>query len=532
MLLKIKRLLLYLSSALLLSLAWYWNLTVVIFFAFVPLLLEENAFSKINVPGRKLKVFWCAYVTFLLWNIGVTWWIVYASFGGAVLAWTINALFMSFVFLIFSNLKNRINKPWAIWLLIPLWIAWEYLHGIWDLAWIWLTIGNVFSFQHNWIQWFEYTGTSGGTLWVLSVNILIFNLIKNNEKLKLFSKPVLKIAAAIIVPVFISYMIVFIKKPLSTNKEKANVVVVQPNLDPYNEKFDITFEIQLNNLLKQIKGKITSKTNYLVLPETFLTEQIWEGNVENSYSIKFLRDSILSKYPNLVIITGADYNKAYKKGEKITATARKFADADAYYDSYNTALQIDTSPKIQIYHKSKLVPAVERMPFPALFKPLEKLALDMGGTMGSLGTQAERVNFSCGDKSRGVAPVICYESVFSDYVTEYIRKGSTFIFIITNDGWWDNTPGYVHHLNYARLRAIENRRQIARSANTGISCFMDEFGNISEATNYWEEAVIQKDIFPNKALTFFSRFGDLISYISIIISALMISFALFLRFKK
>jgi apolipoprotein N-acyltransferase len=201
-----------------------------------------------------------------------------------------------------------------------------------------------------------------------------------------------------------------------------------------------------------------------------------------------------------------------------------------YLDYFNTALQIDKNG-VQVYHKSKLVPGAELMPFPALLKPLESLALDLGGTSGSLGLQKERTNFKAENNQIGVAPVVCYESVFSDYVTGYVRNGSTFIFIVTNDGWWGDSPGYKQHLNYARLRAIENRRQIARSANTGISCFIDEFGNISDATNWWEEAVIQKDIFPNSHLTFFSRFGDLISYASIVISLILLGFAAFSRIK-
>src|SRR5690606_26572082 len=94
--------------------------------------------------------------------------------------------------------------------------------------------------------------------------------------------------------------------------------------------------------------------------------------------------------------------------------------------------------RTEIYHKSKLVPGVERMPFPAVLKPLESLAIDMGGTMGSLGVQAQRSVFVDTISETKIAPVVCYESVFADYMTEYIRKGANLIFIITNDGWWDN----------------------------------------------------------------------------------------------
>jgi len=110
---------------------------------------------------------------------------------------------------------------------------------------------------------------------------------------------------------------------------------------------------------------------------------------------------------------------------------------------------------ISYYHKSKLVPGVERMPFPTLFKPLESLAINLGGTMGSLGIQNERTVFYSHNKKARIAPVICYESAYSDFVSDYVENGANLIFIITNDGWWENTPGHRQHLAYSRLRAIE-----------------------------------------------------------------------------
>lgn len=529
---KFQFLILSLSSAFLLSASWYWHLSILIFFAFIPLLIVEDAISNaINLSKPKLKLLGYSYLTFFTWNILVTWWVTYASFGGACMAFIFNSLFMSIVFVLFSNLKKQLNKPWAIWLLIPIWIAWEHWHTLWDLTWTWLTLGNVFAFNHNWVQWYEYTGTSGGTFWILATNILIFTTLKNNNAKKIISKPILKIAAIIIVPIFISYLIILIKKPLFDKTNGVETIVVQPNIDPYNSKFSLEYQSQFFKVLNLIKGKISDKTDYLVLPETFITENIDESTLNYSQEIKWFRDSLISNYPKLKIVAGGNTYIIYRNEKEITATARKDQMDGLYFDLYNTALQIDWSTT-QVYHKSKLVPGVERMPFPALLKPLEKLAINMGGTMGSLGTQKDRENFSGNKNTLSIAPVVCYESVYADYVAEYIRKGANIIFIITNDGWWEDTPGYKQHLNYARLRAIENRREIARCANTGISCFINEFGDVSDATNWWEEAVIKKNIHENNKLTFFSQFGDIISYSSLLFSILLLVWSLFLKFKK
>jgi apolipoprotein N-acyltransferase len=514
-------------SALLLTLSWFYGLTAFIFIAFTPLLLLENYFSvNTDIRRKKTKFIGLTYLSFLLWNIGVTWWVWNASAGGALMAILANSLLMTIVFVTFSNVKNKLNKIWAIWLLIPIWIAWEHIHTLWDITWPWLALGNVLSYKPNWIQWFEYTGTSGGTLWILLVNIILFKLITATSfAVKQTYKPL----TAILLPILFSYIVLFTHKNTSSLKEQ-NIVVVQPNIDPYNEKFDTEFDIQFQSVLKQIEQKITSETNYLVLPETFVIDNINEEFIDRDVNLQLFKDSLLSKFPNLNIITGVNSYRFYQNNEKPSATARKDESSGHFYDVYNTGLQLNNKG-ITIYHKSKLVPGVELMPFPALLKPLESLAIDMGGTMGSLGIQANRTVFT-GNENIKVAPVICYESVYGDYVTEYIRNGANFIFIITNDGWWDNTPGHKQHLSYARLRAIETRRCIARSANTGISCFIDETGAITQATNWWEKAVIEAKLKPNDQLTIFVRFGDILSKISVTLSALILAYYWFLRFFK
>jgi apolipoprotein N-acyltransferase len=516
-------------SGLLFSAGWYAPTSILLFFAWIPLLVIENNISSSQlIKRKKLKIIGLSYLSFFLWNICVTWWIYYASLGGAAMAIISNPIFMCAVFITWRNLKQRINKPWAIWLLIPLWLGYEYGHTLWDLTWSWLILGNAFAFNHNWIQWYEFTGTSGGSLWVIIVNILFFNLIKNsNYSPKQLIKPV----GALVIPIIFSYLILQTDKTSQLTSKTYKTLIVQPNIDPYNDKFYVEPKIQLQNLLIQLKGKLDSTIDFLVLPETFLTENYIEENENDSYSLHFLVDSILQSHPKLTIITGANTFGVYKPGDAVSSTARRDGNSENYFDVFNTGLQLNKDG-ISYYHKSKLVPGVERMPFPMLLKPLESLAINLGGTMGSLGTQEERSNFYSHNKKVCIAPVICYESVYSDYVAEYVRNGANLIFILTNDGWWENTPGHRQHLAYSRLRAIETRREIARCANTGISCFVTPFGEIEQATTYWEKAMISKNMAPNDKQTLFVKFGDIISYSSAFLAILLFIWSQILRFKK
>lgn len=530
MLKRVPNVVLVLISALLLSAGWFQSFTILILFSWIPLLIIEDRVSSNSTIKRKtVNLTGLVYLCFFIWNLVVCWWIYYASFEGACMAIICNPIFMCMAFMIWHQLKQRVNKPWAVWLLIPIWLGYEYGHTLWDLTWSWLILGNVFAFSPNLVQWYEFTGTSGGSLWILITSIVIFNLMKANYfTIKKFIKPIL----VIVVPISISYIILSVRKSQLNSSPSITykTLVVQPNVDPYNEKFYNEPEVQLKKLVIQLQGKLDSTIDFLVLPETFLTENIFEGKENNAYSISFLRDSILSKFPHLTIITGGETVYAFKPNETPSATARQFNNSNDYYDFYNTGIQIDKN-SITLYHKSKLVPGVERMPFPALFKPLEKLAINLGGTMGSLGTQKERTVFYSHNKQVAIAPVICYESVYPDYVAEYIRNGANFIFILTNDGWWSDSPGYKHHLAYAKLRAIETRKEIARCANTGVSCFITPLGEIEQATPFWEEALITKNMTPNSTKTFFVRFGDVISYCASLIAILLFIWSQLLRFK-
>ncbi len=311
--------------------------------------------------------------------------------------------------------------------------------------------------------------------------------------------------------IFVPIVISLIRYATYSEKiNPVNVVAIQPNIDPYGEKFsDMSNEMQLIRILQIASEKINDSTEYLLAPETALPHNLWEDELNEYTEVRTIKKYLASK-PNLKMLIGASTAKAYLNGATPSVTARKFKDDDAYYDSYNTALYFENNKPVEIFHKSKLVPGVEKMPYPQIFGFLENYAIDLGGTAGSLGTQDEPSVFTSAD-SNSVAPVICYESVYGEYVTKYVKKGAQLIFIITNDGWWKKTPGHKQHMNYARLRAIETRTWVARSANTGISCFIDPNGNVMDPQPYNTTAAIQLPVpVTSTAPTFYVRYGDIL----------------------
>ena len=213
--------------------------------------------------------------------------------------------------------------------------------------------------------------------------------------------------------------------------------------------------------------------------------------------------------------------RKFGKDETISQTARMSDEGDYFFDVFNSALMFDRSPKVQIAHKNKLVSGVEKMPFQEYLAFVSKYLLRLGGTGGSLGVSKESVLF-VGEDSVKIAPVICFESAFAEYVSTLVRKGATVLVVITNDGWWKESPGSWQHLGYSRLRAVENRRSIARSANTGISGFINQRGEVVIKTSLNTSQALSASIRQNDEMTFYTRYGDYLGRLSAFLSALIV----------
>jgi len=510
-----KKLILSTLSGILLSLPWFQQFSgIILLIAFIPLLMVENNLFENKTNNKSIVSFKYAAITFFVWNSLTTWWIYNATFIGLVAAVLVNTLLMSSTFWLFHISKRSFGKSFGNYSFIIFWLAFEYIYLNAEISWPWLTLGNGFAKDISLIQWYEYTGVLGGSFWVLLTNILLLNLfykIVNNRNLKSIIYRTIPILIIIIVPIITS---LYIFRNYQEKSVPYSIGIIQPNIDPYNEKFGGLSSFQQLDIIMNLAYKISNENiDYIVGPETALNTNIWENYLAENYSIKTIR-RLIRKYPNINFVIGMDSYKRYFSKEEHTKTVRKVKNQDIYYDSFNAAVQIDSSMTLPVYYKSKLVVGVEKMPYTRLFKPLEHLILDLGGTTGSRGTQKDRETFKNAHDSIRIAPVICYESIYGEYVTNYIKNGANLIFVITNDGWWKATPGYKQHLSYSQLRAIETRRSIARSGNTGISCFINQKGEILKRTNWWVADAITGTINANNKITFYVRYGDYIGRIA------------------
>ena len=500
-----KYFLLSILSGLLFGLSWpVKGIVFLIFIAFVPLLIIEKELREKSV----VKIYFYSFLSFILWNSITSWWIINSTVFGMFFAIILYSILMAFVFTSYSLISRKLGNKLGVIFFISSWIVFEKFNLSWEFSWPSLILGNVFSESHKLIQWFEFTGVLGGTLWVLVINLVFYKTLENYLNNKYYLNKLSIGLLSISFPIIIS---LFIYQKEEKQEKQLDITIIQPDIDPYNEKYGRTnFEI-----LQEFKEttKSTKYNNQLIItPETYFSES--PGYSLNDFFdtsfYKNLDNYLIDK--NSEILSGIQFYKIYNSSKTKTKSSNYIKDS-IWIDIYNSSFI--NSNKNQIYHKSKLVVGVENLPYKTILEPLlGNLLLDFGGTVMTRATQPNRSVIRTKSNTL-VAPVICYESMYGEYMTEYVRNGAQIIAIMTNDGWWGDSPGHKQLLSYSRLRSIESRRSIVRSANTGISAIINKKGDIIDSIGYEKKGIISGQIKLSNNLTFYVKYGDYIFRISL-----------------
>lgn len=538
-----KYVLLTLISAMLLSVSWpTYGVPFFIFFALVPLLMMEHGVSKFSGYDRKSwVVFGLSYLCFVIWNAVTTGWLYGSknpdgshSMMAVLFPVLINSFLYALVFQCYHWYKNAQGTYWGLAFFVAIWMSFEKFHLSWELTWPWLNLGNAFSEYPKLIQWYDTLGATGGSFWILIVNIMIFYTVRIWEagrKRKGLIINTLIVTALIALPMIISFIRynTFDQKPVG----QVNVLMLQPDLDPYAEKYSkdsLTIE---NDLLNLAEKNSTGKIDYYIAPETAIPGRgsISETAFDKSLMLNNLKD-FLAKHPGSIFATGISSHRFYSNTDLLPKDAYQL-NPRLWVESYNSAVQVIPGRKVEVYHKGKLVPGVEIFPYMNVLKPLLGDAmLNLGGTVASLGTDKERVAFSNPYNKGKLAPIICYESIYGEFVGDYVKKGANFLAIMTNDSWWGVTEGHKQLLSYARLRAIETRREIARAANSGISAHINAKGDITADTFYGDQTALFAKVNLYEGETFYVRSGDFLSRLGIFALGFLLFYYLIKQFQK
>jgi apolipoprotein N-acyltransferase len=192
---------------------------------------------------------------------------------------------------------------------------------------------------------------------------------------------------------------------------------------------------------------------------------------------------------------------------------------------YNTALCIQPHLYTNPYYKIHLVPFGEYTPYKKIFFFIERMTHAIGEI--TPGTQHHLHHY----KGIPFGSPICYEIIFPDLVRKFVNKGAKFLVTITNDGWYGRSSAPYQHFGMAVIRAVENRRFLLRSATTGISGIIDPFGRVLIKSQLETKTVLTGSVTPITKKTFYTKYGDVLPFLSLTLSALFLILAVIKRKK-
>ncbi len=520
-----------LLSALLLSPGWLSLTGLTLPAALVPLLWISA--SRGSSRREWWGMFGWATFTFAAWNLLTVWWIWNATPIGPIAATLASTTLNLLAFMLFHTVSKKAPKALAYTLLVAGWLTTEYWYTVGDFSWPWLILGNGFSHEVWAVQWYEYTGVFGGSLWVLVSNILIFEALRARSNKRRW----LAAGAAVLLPLAFSLGIWWSWE--QPDEGAVEVSVIQPNVDCYS-KFHSDDAHQERNIL-ELLHEVPSDAQFVLLPETAVPGYYREPELSDIRPArkgvpapagagrfwKTLADTLRARAPGALFVTGANTRRDYPYGPA-TETAR-WAGGNSYYDIFNSAVGLDSAGRTQIRHKSRLVIGVENTPT-WVFDVLEFLVIDLGGTYGQIGKGQHADAFE--HQGVRIGPAICYEGLYGDFYGDFARRGAQFTAILSNDGWWGDTPGYRHLFTLSRLRAVEHRRAVVRSANTGRSGFISARGDVGATLGWEERGVISARVPRNSELTFYTRYGDYLGRIAEYLSLLCVLYYAAYRVKR
>jgi apolipoprotein N-acyltransferase len=491
----------------------------------VPLLL------LIERLGSLRKQFLYSYVSFFVASCIGLYWVggfthakdPYLMMGGVlVVVW--EPFFFSLVVLAYLAVRRNFGLTFGLVALPFVWVTFEWLHALGEFAFPWLTLGNTQTYQLGKIQFAEITGVYGISLWLLVINVLFFFLLMQllrEAGNKVYTRH-LYIGGAIVIIYLLPDLYrttIDENRFLNPGAPTLNVGIVQPNLDPWDKwegaKSSGKQWGAVEKLLSLTRAQKNNGVQLSVWPETALLFDLPAHDLEYS-QFRAAVDTL-----GMSIVSGYTSYRFYREGDAPTSSS-VIRGSSVHYDSYNSILFIQPhNRRFQRYAKMRLVPFAERIPYaeavPFLIEPLR---WSVGISNWGIGKDSTVFEDSAG-RSKFLA-MVCYESIFPEFVASFVKRGAQFLVFITNDSWWGNTSGARQHNQFAILRSIENRRWVVRCANGGISSFIDPMGRMHERTQMYVETEINRVIVPRTEETFYTRHGDWLARGSAAVSGLFL----------
>lgn len=496
------------------------NLWFLSFIAFIPLLIasEQTLNSK-----KPLLIFAIQLlIALVVFYFGVYLWVLKTANLGFLIGFLIVLPFVIFVspFIFFIKRNNKFAPVYFI----AAWMTGELIESYFQLGSPFFNLGNNLGVSPKIIQWYEFTGAAGGTLWILVVNFVLYSLGKTlmKNRHQWIKKSVVALGV-LLFPILISLIIYHNYKEKGSSSE---VLIIHPSTDCRDVKYRINIYELMDIYLGIMLPQITENTEYVVLPETAITNAGWVADLNNNLVFDHFHKQTES-YPNLKLITGAITYEAIPNVEKIKGYQKipgiRYSEKyKVWYYTYNSALQIEKRTPVQIRVKDGLVPYQEYAPYPLILPRISSVGIDF-----QFSKREKNQQVFTSKKGRKTTALICYELVYGNLFSKTVRDGAEAFFVLLNEGWYNDPKVPRQFLQLSVIRAIENRRNIAHSSNMGISAFINQRGEVVARNDSKQPDFLKQEIKMSRTRTIYSSIGDYIGIIAFFTAITMILYELF-----
>lgn len=503
------------------------------FVAFVPLLFVLEDGTRLR---HAFKLGWVAmFVLGLVSNYWVGGWKSmsevdpFLMVGGVLLA-IVHPFFLVVPWLLYDVIRRRVGRAAALYSLPILQAGFEYAHSFGDLAYPWLNLYNTQTYNLCYDQFIEWTGPYLLSILIVLVNIEIFQLLDYSRKgRKEHNRPkgLLLHFVALVLLVLLPYLYGnFVMGQHEASRASLRVTIVQPNIDPWAKWYtdeQRTLDTNFDATIAALKACHDS-TDLVLWPETAITFYITTPAKE--YELSELYQFIARMGHSL--LTGFPDRKDYLAGQDSIPPHSNYTGIDGvYYQSWNAAMLVyeDSNGRMhrEVYHKQKLVPLGEHIPFVEYFPFLGRwFQWNVGIGSWNYGEGYQPLAMPLQHDTMQITPTICYESIYPSFVRHFVEQGANMLAVITNDGWYGRSSGPYQHEQFAVLRAIENRRWIVRCANTGISAVIDDRGQVVKSLPLFTTGSITARVPLIERKTLYVRWGDYIAIPAMIFGTLVL----------
>lgn len=483
-------------------------------------------------------------------NLGTLWWVgswqantdPYLLIAGIAII-LLHPFFYFILFGIYKYFRKRYDFNTALLLFPLIWTTYDWLTSKTDFAFPWIALGYTQAQNFYWNQIADIGGVWLIGLIILYINVFLYKLIiiywESNSRIseyinnKQAKKYVVYVLLLFIMPIIYSLARLNLYDNYSSDRH-LNIAIIQPDIDPWHKWASSIYEnfnahLRVQDSLLQAKKKF----DVALWTETAITYANPDMN-SKPYNLPILQSWVDGN--NISIITGFSELLFFNSKDSAPVTAKKFGDENRYYQAYNSAIALSPgkyNDTTQIYRKMILTPFSERLPYVEIFSFAQDLFnWDVGISNWGLGTTQNNLICHTGSGKFEVAVIICIESTQPNFVRKFATSGAEIFTIITNDSWFKYTPGPAQHFAIAQMRAIENKRFIARCSNSGISGYISPTGKIIRQAEQYQEVGMVNSLPSIKEITIYSSIGDIFPYISIAILIYFIAIGIFKKRSK